>query len=408
MFSQSSATANAAPPPALDLDPYAEDTIRNPYPFRAALRNAAPVVRLTKYGVYAVARYDDVKTVIVDHDRFSVAAGIGLIDRRDPESSKFRKPSPLGEVDPPVHTKTRSGMQKLLSPVVIRGWRERYQKVAADIIERVISIGGPFNAVSEIAEEMVYTVIPETLGLDVPREYLPGIGEMNFFSLGPMTELRQKSLDAVKDAIEFYDRSVERENVKPGTFGDTIYKAEDAGVFEPGTGIGLIRLFLRGGTDTSSSTISAMLRRLAENPDQWEKVKSDPSKIKNAFEETVRLDTPSEVAYRLTTRDMVFNGYELEGNRKIAFFLASANRDPRFWDNPDEFDVDRDVMGKHVGFGAGAHVCIGQMIARLMAETLMQALVARVDRIELAGEPQPRIVYALNSLKILPIQITPR
>ncbi|WP_143684760.1 cytochrome P450 [Variovorax sp. KK3] len=393
-------------PPHLHIDPYAVETLLDPYPFHQALRDTSAVVWLPQYEVYAVGRHADVAVVMKDYERFSSIAGIGLIDKRDPESEKLRKTSPMTEADPPVHTKTRVGMQKLLSPVVVRGWRARYEQVAAGIVDRVQGIGGAFDAVPELAEDMVYTVIPESLGLDVPREHLPGIGEMNFFSLGPMNELRRKSLARVQDAVDYYDRAAERENVKPGTFGDVIYQAEDAGVFEPGIGIGLVRTFLRGGTDTSIAAIASLLMLLAQNPDQWRKLKADPSRLKIAFEETLRLESPSQNLYRLVTQDMVFQGFELEGGRKIAFYPGAANRDPRFWSNADRFDLDRDIVGQHLAFGAGAHVCIGQMIARLVVETLMQALMARIDDIRLAGEPQWRPVSALRSLRSLPIEVT--
>lgn len=229
---------------------------------------------------------------------------------------------------------------------------------------------------------------------------------MNFFSLGPMNALRRRSLEQVKDAIDYYDRAAERENVKPATFGDTIYQAEDAGVFDPGVGIGLVRTFMRGGTDTSIAAISSLLMHLAQNPAQWRRLKSDPSKIKNGFEEAIRLESPSQARYRLVTRDMDFQGFRLEGNRQIAFFPGAANRDPRIWAEPDRFDLDREVAGKHLAFGAGVHMCIGQMIARLVFETLMQAFIARVAHLELAGRPQWRAVSALRSLKSLPIALT--
>lgn len=392
-------------PVVMDHDPYSETTLLNPYPFHEALREAGPVVRLSKYDVYAVGRYDEVKTIMSDFGRFSSVAGIGLVDRRDPETEKFRITSPMTEEDPPLHTHTRSGVHKLLSPILVRSWRERFEHAADGLCDTILAKNKAVNGVKEIAEEFILSVFPSSLGLDVPKEYLPALGEMNFFSLGPQNELQRQSYERVKHAIDWYDQAVKRENVKPGTFGDLVYKAEDDGVFRAGVGIGIVRSFLRGGTDTTVAGISSTLMHLAKNPKQWDILKSDPSKARFAFEEAIRLESPAQALYRLVVRDMDFQGYRLKANAKIAFFPGAANRDPRRWDAPDKFDISRDVVGNHLAFGAGHHVCVGQTIARLEAETLLQAILRRVDRLELLSEPTWRAVSAFRSLKDLPLRL---
>jgi len=394
-------------PPVLDLDPYSEESLLDPYPFHEALREAGPVVWLSKYNVYAVGRHKDVKTVMNDYDRFSSVAGIGLVDRRQPGLEKFRTTSPMTEEDPPLHTSTRAGVQKILSPILVRSWRERFEQHAEVLANRIMERDGPVNAVKDIAEEFVTTVGPESLGLDVPKEYLPAIGEMNFFSLGPPNDRQRAAYERVQHAIDWYEKSVLRENVKPGTFGDMIYQQEDAGVFREGVGIGLIRTFIRGGTDTTVAAISSTLLNLAQHPEYYARVRNDVALLRNAFEETIRHDTPPQTLHRLVTRDMDFEGFRLKGDIKIAFFPGAANRDPRRWENPDVFDLDRDVLGQHLGFGSGHHVCIGQNIARLEAETVLHAIVKRTARLELAGEPVWRAVSAIRSLKELPIRLIP-
>lgn len=402
------ASLRPALPPVLDIDPYGDDFLSDPDPGRDILRDGGPIIFLPKYGVYATARMTIIREIFHDYNNFSSSAGIGLLDRRDTASHSHRRPSPINEVDPPVHTKIRAGVQKILSPPMIRSWRGRYDSFAEELIDRVLARGGVIDAVPEISEEMTYTLMPETLGMDVPREFLPGLGEMNSFSLGPETPRQKANFEAVKDAIRFYNEATERQNIRPGTLADKIYQEEDSGTFEPGVGAGLIRVFMRASSENQYSMISALIRRMAENPDQWEKVKADPGRIKNAIEEVIRLDTPLEVDFRLVTRDMEYQGMSLQGNRKIGLFIAAANRDPDYWVRPLAYEVDREVIGQHVGFGGGPHVCIGQMMARLQGEALLKAMIARVDRIELVGQPERRIVSATNSLKSLPIRLTAR
>lgn len=145
-------------PPCLEIDPSAVQNLLDPHPFHRALTDAAAVVWRPQDEGYAVGRPAEVQAVMSDDQRFSSVAGVGLIDKRDSASDKLCKTSPMTEADPPEHTKTRAGMQKLLSLVVVRGWRERDDQVAARIGERVAGLGGAFDAVPELAEDMVYTV----------------------------------------------------------------------------------------------------------------------------------------------------------------------------------------------------------------------------------------------------------
>ena len=107
---------------------------------------------------------------------------------------------------------------------------------------------------------------------------------------------------------------------------------------------------------------------------------------------------------RTTTRPVKVEGVELSEGQKVLLFLASANRDPRQWEEPDRFDIRRKTLG-HVGFGHGIHICVGQLLARLEAEVLLTSLVERVERIELVGNPKWRLNNTLHGLDRLPIRL---
>ncbi len=398
----STAPSRLPEPPVLDVDPFSDENIENPYPFHERLRETAPVVFIPKYGIYAVGRYEEVRTVMSDYARFTSEGGIGMSDIRKPGA--WRTPSPIAEVDPPRHTKIRGAMTKVLSPLVIRQWREHFAAEAETVAERAVA-RGEIEAVGELVEAFVLKVFPDVLGVDMPRENFVAIGEMNFNQIGPNNELLQKSLERVEPILDQYQKSFQRESMLPGGFGEKIYKAEDAGDFDKGTAGVQVRSFLRAGVDTTIAGIGHTLNLLASNPGEWAKVKADPAKLRGAFDEAIRLHSPSQVMFRTTKGEQVLSGLRLEDDTKIANFLGAANRDQRKFADPERFDVERETAGIHLALGVGHHICIGQMIARLEAECILGALVRRVERIEPAGAPEYRLVNTLRTLERLPLRL---
>jgi len=163
----------------------------------------------------------------------------------------------------------------------------------------------------------------------------------------------------------------------------------------------------RAGTDTTMAGIGFTLNQLARHPDQFEMLRADASKARNAFEEAIRHESPAQLLFRTTTRDVELSGYRLKADTKVGYYPGAANRDPRQWTNPDQFDITRKVVGIHRAFGVGMHMCIGQMIARLESECILGAIAARAKRIEPTGEPTYRLVNTLRTLEYLPLRVTP-
>jgi 4-methoxybenzoate monooxygenase (O-demethylating) len=192
--------------------------------------------------------------------------------------------------------------------------------------------------------------------------------------------------------------------VMPGSFAEQIFLAEDAGELSPGVAVGLTRSFLRGGMDTTISGISSSLMILSQRPALWQTLRGDRSRLKFVFEEAIRLESPIQTYFRTTTRPVELAGITIEADRKVQIFIGAANRDPRKWSRPDEFDIQRSSI-PHLAFGHGIHVCIGQMIARMEAEAVLTALLDRVDRVEPAGNPTHRLLNTLRTLETLPLRL---
>jgi cytochrome P450 len=388
-------------PPVLDIDPYAISTLENPYPFQAALREAGPVVYLPMHGVYAVGRFAEAQRVISDWEHFTNAGGIGIQDIRKP--GDFRIPSLILEVDPPDHTRVRGPLTRILSPLVIRKWREGFERDATALVEKLLD-QRDIDGVEDLAEAYVLKVFPDAVGVRLPRIPTLAIGEMRFNQSGPQNELYHRAMKIGAPHLEWFEQSVQRAGVVPGGLSELLFEAEDKGEFPPGVASNLIRAFVGGGTDSTISGIGATLGQLARQPAQWDILRADPSKVRAAFEEGIRFDPPFQVTYRTTRNATELSGFRLAADTKIGVFLGAANRDPTIWKHPDRYDLTRPV--KSIAFGSGVHVCIGQMIARLEADTLLTALAKRVKSIELTGIPRYRLMNQVRTLDHLPLRLT--
>lgn len=145
---------------------------------------------------------------------------------------------------------------------------------------------------------------------------------------------------------------------------------------------------------------------LDELPAEWQKLKANPHLARNAFEESLRYEGSAQLFFR-TTRDAIdFAGTTLGANEKVAVFMGSANRDPRRWDNPDVYDINRRATG-HLTFGTGIHGCVGQQVARLEGEAVLAALIRKVATIEFAGEPVRRHNNVLRCFAHMPVRVVP-
>jgi cytochrome P450 len=389
--------------PTLDVDPFDIPTLLAPYALHEQLREAGPVTFIPKYDSYAVARYDGVKQVLTDWESFTSTAGAGLSDIRRPGA--WRQPGPLVEADPPNHSSIRSVTQKIISPKIVKGWQEDYRAGAVDLVDRLCEMG-TVNAARDIAQTFVMEVFPKSLGLVAHPTNMVIVGDFNFNALGPKNSLFEKSAAELAGISEWFEAAQDRAGVAPGSFGDQVYEAEDAGLLEKGVARGLVRTILRGGMDTTISGLGSSLMLLSQRPETWAMLRADRTRLKMVFEEAIRLESPIQSYYRTTTRPVEIDGVMLEAERKLQIFVGSANRDPRKWVNPDTFDLNRQ-MGGHLAFGWGIHLCIGQMIARIEAESLFNAMLDRIERIEPVGDPVYRPLNTLRTLNDLPLRLIP-
>jgi len=403
----SATTTDLRDPPIVSLDPYAPDVLEDPVPFYRALLDAAPVVMFEKYGVYGVGRYKEVREVTVDYHRFTSSSGVGIQDARKADF-RGRPPSALVEVDPPQHTEVRTVANRIMSPLIIRKWRDTFAVKAKEAVDKALDMRD-VDGMRDLVEFMVFGGFPVAMGIRFDEAAIRAIGYMSFNQTGPENELYFKGLKAGEPYMEWFMAACQRDAVTPGSIADDFFRAEEAGELKPGIASNITRSLVRGGMDTTMSGLGTELLELSRNPEQFELLKKNPARIRGTFDEALRMQAPNHLVYRCTVdHEVELSGYRLKPDTKVATFATAANRDPRKWENPDKFDVMRDTANVHLSLGAETHNCIGQNVARLEAECLLSELVNRVARIELTGKPEYLIHNQLRILSKLPLRITPR
>jgi cytochrome P450 len=338
--------------------------------------------------VAAAARYEEVRHALLDYKTFSSARGVGMADFT--RHGRFRLPSLILEADPPTHTRSRSVLTKALSPAVMRSLRATFTAVADAMVSTLVA-QGRFDGCTELAEAFPLRVFPDAIGMRPEnRHYLLPYGDMVFNSFGPANELFQAASRRAQEVFPWVEAEALREHLRPGGFGMILYECADAGEITQDEAHKLVRAMLTAGVDTTVNGIGAALFAVARFPKQWEKLRSDPVRLaKAAFEEAIRFESPVQTFFRTTTGPAELGGVELEEGRKILLFLGAANRDPRHWDAPDEYNIERKVLG------------------HLEGEVVLRALAQYASRIELAGAPERRFNNTLRGLKHLPLRVTP-
>ena len=390
--------------PVSGLDPFSEDFLRDPYPAHEELREAGPVVWLERYGVWAMARYGQVRPALNDWETYRSGAGVGLADFT--KEKPWRTPSLLLEADPPEHSGARRTITGVLSPRRVRGLREAFQREAEALVERLVDRGA-FDGVADFAEAFPTKVFPDAVGVpEEGRENLMAYGNMVFNAFGPRNQLFEESAHGQDEVRDWIAAMCRRENLQAGGLGVDVYEhAPAVGLGTEEAGL-LVRSLLSAGVDTTVHGLGNALLCFATHPAQWAKVHADPKLGRPSFDEVLRFESPVQTFFRTTARDVEVEGVRIPAGEKVLLFLGAANRDVRRWPEPDVFDVEHDARG-HVGFGAGIHACVGQMLARLEAEVLLGALARRVARIELDGAPELKLNNTLRGFARLPVRVHP-
>jgi cytochrome P450 len=366
------------------------------------LRDTGAAVWLECHQVWCLSRYRDVHGALRDHRTFSSAQGVALTG----EVNRMLIGNSVAS-DPPDHDHIRAITGPQLSHRNLQTYAQEFRDRAELLVEELVSAGS-FDAVADFAQNFPLSLVPDLLGWPADaRAHLLDWSSALLNAIGPMNQRTIAGLPALQEMGVFTHEIATTGRLAEGSWGALMLgKARTAGIAD-NLVPGLIIDYLAPSLDTTISALSSMLWLLGSRPDQWALLCAHPELIPNAFNEVLRYEAPIRGFSRIVTRDVNLGGATIPGRSRVLVLYASANRDERFWEAPDTFDITRRNAAAHVGFGHGVHACLGMGLARLEANALLTALSNRVEQLEV-GEPTWRLNNTSRGLESLKVKVTQR
>jgi cytochrome P450 len=390
----------AAPRSAVDL--FDDAALLDPYPRLRELRDLGPVVWLEAHDVLAVSRFDEARAVLDDDVTFLSGAGVGLNDFINTVGRGTTLMSDGAE-----HRTQRDLIGRPLTPRALAALRPPAQALADGLIDRLLAAGGACDGVADLAEVLPTTWVPDLLGWPVDRrDRLVAWGGASFDGLGPMNERAEQAGAGIVEMSTFAQElaSAGAGALPAGSFAGRIVEAAAQGEVAPGRCPMMIVDYLAPSLDTTISALGNALWLFATHPDQWQLLRDDPTRVKAAFNEVLRLESPISCFTRLAAADAVVGGVDVPAGSRVLVSFASANRDERRWEDPERFDITRESAGQ-LAFGHGEHTCVGMGLARLEGAAVLGAMAERVAAIELAAEPVRKLNNLIRAFSSLPIRL---
>ena len=385
--------------PVYDEDIYSDAAILDPYDHYRAIRALGPVVWLRQSGVWAMGRYDDVAAALRNHGVFSSAAGVAVSEA----TNKVALGTTISS-DPPQHSAFRKIVAEPLTPAAVTSLRPQIQAAADALVEDLVA-RGEFDAATSLAQHLPLTIVSHMVGLPPEgRQNMLDWAGATFDIFGPENERTARAWPVVREMRAYVASLAARDKVRAASWADRLLDHVEAGAIPAAQFATLLRDYLGPSLDTTIFATGNLIWLFSNHPDQWDIVRADPSLTRNAINEAVRLESPIRGFTRRVSAEHRVGDVVLPAGARVLLLYASANRDDRKWDNPEQFDVRRRVIDQ-VGFGLGVHSCVGMHLARLEIDCLLHALIPRVRRFE-AAAPVRAVNNTLRGLKNLRVKVT--
>jgi len=389
-------------PPRSDIDLFSDETLYDPYPAYAQLRELGPAVYMTTVDAWAIPRYDEVRAALGDWELHASHNGVAL----NPQMNDMLKTSILCSV-PPGHEAMRAPLSGAMSPKALRGLGPEVRRRAEELTGRLVARGS-FDAVGDLARPFPVGVIMDMIGF--PGDHRDDIlqwADAGFQATGPANARCTAGFPALQQMFEYLVTLTE-DDFQPGQMGRAMFDAARRGELPHDDVIPLLWNFTGPAMDTTISAIGHAIWRFAQEPGQWQDVRHDRSLILPAVLEVLRMDAPIQLFSReLSQAAMIGDAAVPAGGRTIMMY-GSANRDHRHFPDPDRFDVHRNPVD-HLSFGYGLHGCVGQGLARLEITSILDALADRVARFDVDAEhlvrPRRHLNNLIRSIESLPVTV---
>jgi cytochrome P450 len=385
------------------FDPYDWKTHDDPYPVYRRLRDEAPAYYNEHRGFWALSRYQDVLAGFRNVEGLSNAQGVAI----DPVKVRaIRDVMSFLALDPPRHDHLRNLVSRGFTPRRVRELEPHVRELAVHYIDAFLDAGS-CDFIAQFAGKLPMDVVSEMVGVPPEdRDRLRSWADLVVHREEGKPEVPPEGIAASANLLRYFAEHLAKRRRAPvdDLTGALIAAEIDGERLEDRDIIAFLFLMIIAGNETTTKLLGNALYWAWKHPDQRRRLRANPDVCAAWAEETLRFDPSSQLIARTATRDLELHGRKIPEGSRVALLIGSANRDERFWKDPDVFDVGRDTTGS-LGFGQGTHFCLGASLARLEARVALEEVQRRLPDYEVREDGIVRVHSSnVRGFAALPIE----
>jgi cytochrome P450 len=419
--------------PEIDVaafNPFDPATMQCPFPHYAAMRDQRPVNFVESLGMYFVTRHDLVLQILRDPQTYSSQFGVsGMASQMDERLADviregYPRVSTMLTADMPEHTRYRRLVSKAFTPKVIAELEPVIRTIAVELVDSFLDPGAEevsIEFVERFGIPLPVAVIARAL--NVPDDRLDDFKRWSDDAIAGIgtnisVDERIEAERGVNEFQHYFAAEFERRADDPqddlltalvnARIDDDDDEIADKRPLDMAEMLSIVQQLLVAGNETTTKMLTEMMRLLGEHPDQWQMLRDDPSRIPAVVEETLRMATPTQGMWRVSTCDHELDGEPIPKGAMLVIVFASGNRDAALYPDGDDFDPDREHLRDHLAFGKGIHFCLGANLSRLEGQVALEELSRRIETFRLADDNEYAYhpSFLLRGLTRLQLDIT--